>query len=561
MKVSVLSSSTWALASILLNVFALKDFQTLIQPKEIASECALATEANRDPKAHFARSTLVIELNVTAGRFESTFISFNTRTYNGEIPGKTIKVCMGDKLIVRLWNLLGEGTSNLTNLHVHGMEVTSKGNGDNVFVPVEPGHLRVYEYTINQSSTTHIYYHPHVHHLVNSQITGLMAGSIFIVENKYHPSYPRQLREMEEVVMILQGVCYMNCTNNRDNIHSALINRYISTKLEPNDLNPDIKIQPSNSMIKDLGQVHLFVNGQYGPTLHMSTKKCKRLRLVNAVANNMVELVVPGCAMYALGADGIYRNGSPVKKLVTMLSPGGRSDIALCCEKAGTFWMASDSSASRVEMLGLVNDHRVASQKVMKIVVSDCTLDTINATRDFHWKLPYDTQHLVDLRNIPASAIPLKNRYDYELSMDQKSGFQSPAGVTSAFGINRMPFEENYINHTMVIGQVQEWHISTNIVANNCGSNSVTGSPCRRVVHPFHLHGFPFQIIAKSQELDPEDLLHEIGQYRDTVLLHGDQKLVIRFIPPAYSLGDILTHCHISSHSDNGMAQIVRVIE
>lgn len=111
MRASVLLSGTWALASILLNVFALKDFQTLLQPEEIASECALATEANRDPKAHFARSTLVVELNVTAGRFESTFISFNTRTYNGEIPGKTIKVCMGDKLIVRLWNLLGEGTS------------------------------------------------------------------------------------------------------------------------------------------------------------------------------------------------------------------------------------------------------------------------------------------------------------------------------------------------------------------------------------------------------------------------------------------------------------------
>nr|CCA17527.1 conserved hypothetical protein [Albugo laibachii Nc14] len=560
MRASVVAIST--LASILHTNFALNDFQALIQPKIIASECALAMEANRDPEAQFKKGTLVVDLNVTAGRFESAYISFNTRTYNGQIPGKTIKVCEGDTLVVNLWNHLGEGSSNLTNLHVHGMEVSSMGQSDNVFVAVEPRQFRRYEYAIEQSITDHIYYHPHVHLLVSSQISGLMGGNIFIVENKYHPSYPRQLREMEEVVLLLQGVCYQNCTNNRDNIFNAIISRYgvSEQSLLPNELNPNIKIRPENSMIQDTKQVHIFVNGQYGPELHMSTNKCKRLRWTNALANNVVELVMPGCMMYAMGVDGIYRKGSPVQKAVNIISPGGRSDIALCCEKAGTYWMSSDSSSSRLGQLGFVNDHRAATQKVMKIIVSENATQEVNLIADFTWKLPYDTQHLVDLRTIPASSIPPANMYSYELSMDIKNMFVDAKGVKFAFGVNQKTYDDNYINHTMVVGQVQQWQISTKTVSDACDANPPSTTRCREMVHPFHLHGFPFQIVSKSENFDPDDLLHEIGEYRDTVLLRSGLKILIRFIPPAYAVGEILTHCHIASHSDNGMAQKVRVI-
>ena len=57
-----------------------------------------------------------------------------TYGYNGGLPGPTLMVRPGDRLLLRLVNALDE----VTNLHVHGLQVSPQGNGDNVFVEVGP---------------------------------------------------------------------------------------------------------------------------------------------------------------------------------------------------------------------------------------------------------------------------------------------------------------------------------------------------------------------------------------------------------------------------------------
>lgn len=84
--------------------------------------------------------------------------SLNVRAYEGSVPGPTLRVKPGDRLIVNLVNGLdlpegdpsvaGEGDGgvdraylegkveawpNVTNIHVHGLHVSPSGDGDNIY--------------------------------------------------------------------------------------------------------------------------------------------------------------------------------------------------------------------------------------------------------------------------------------------------------------------------------------------------------------------------------------------------------------------------------------------
>lgn len=83
--------------------------------------------------------------------------SFNVRAYEGSVPGPTLRVKPGDRLVVNLVNALdppagapleaeaggGQGEDslegkveawpNVTNVHVHGLHVSPSGVGDNIY--------------------------------------------------------------------------------------------------------------------------------------------------------------------------------------------------------------------------------------------------------------------------------------------------------------------------------------------------------------------------------------------------------------------------------------------
>lgn len=68
-----------------------------------------------------------------------------------------------------------------TNLHVHGLHVSPEGQGDDVFVTVEPGATHHYEIEVPADHPGGLFwYHPHRHGGVAQQIRGGMAGAIVI---------------------------------------------------------------------------------------------------------------------------------------------------------------------------------------------------------------------------------------------------------------------------------------------------------------------------------------------------------------------------------------------
>jgi len=71
--------------------------------------------------------------------------------------------------------------------------------------------------------------------------------------------------------------------------------------------------------------------------------------------------------------------------------------------------------------------------------------------------------------------------------------------------------------------------------------------------HPFHLHGFFFQILARNNQPEPADALLN----KDTIIvpMKSSLKLVARFDEP----GMWMYHCHILEHAEHGMMGEIHV--
>lgn len=79
-------------------------------------------------------------------------------TYNGQVPGPTLRANVGDRLRVRLVNRLPQATS----IHWHGLRLDNKMDGVPGVTqpPVEPGESFTYEFVLKDAGT--FWFHPHI---------------------------------------------------------------------------------------------------------------------------------------------------------------------------------------------------------------------------------------------------------------------------------------------------------------------------------------------------------------------------------------------------------------
>lgn len=96
--------------------------------------------------------------------------------YNDAYVPPVWRLRSGDSLIVTLHNRLSEPT----NLHFHGLDVSPLGNGDNVFLHIQPESDFTYHITIPQKHVGLFWFHPHMHGAVDRQIIGGISGGIIV---------------------------------------------------------------------------------------------------------------------------------------------------------------------------------------------------------------------------------------------------------------------------------------------------------------------------------------------------------------------------------------------
>ncbi|CEG49379.1 hypothetical protein F443_06937 [Plasmopara halstedii] len=581
------------LAIVIAVTSAMNDYKSFRQPIMYQSDCAkqitkLSTDSSSSgmgdrPTAMIEAGELRINLVVQVTRFTSDYVDFNTRSYSGHIPAPTIKVCPGDRLVVTVTNSLEGGKSNNTNLHLHGMHLPPVGNADNVMPDVVPGGQRIYSYDIRQDHPAGTFwYHSHTHGNVNSHLQGMMAGALIVVDRLN--DFPTELAAMEDLIVILQAFCIENCSNKHDDLQEAIENKYSHSR-KVSDQKDDDKVwdtdlevveNEADAPLNDTSLLTVFANGQYLPKLNFVAGEYKRMRLINAIANNVAELVTTygsGCMLEVIAMDGIYYT-RPKAKEVIVLPPGGRADVAIICTEIGTFYLETDCASSRNKLLGLVNQHRVPSQRIVQFNVVEREMNDLDIDLDITANfmhlpsvLPKRPAYMEDTIGTSKShpLIEKDRQYAFEFSVWMENDI--------VFGVNHETLNISNINHSMRVNEVQEWELSVTDYRKeslwNCNlddnATPATGhlsssSNCHTMNHPFHMHSTHFQISNMDDITDPDGVLFDLGDWRDTLpLFRGGVQ--IRFTPRDYMVGNLFAHCHIASHADGGMAQLVNVYD
>src|SRR5262245_24929186 len=97
--------------------------------------------------------------------------------YDGLYMPPVLRVQPGDTVRLTVQN----GGSLPTNVHYHGLNVSPRGAGDNVFIEIDPTTTFQYDMPIPSDHAVGLFwYHPHFHPRVNTEIAGGMSGGMIV---------------------------------------------------------------------------------------------------------------------------------------------------------------------------------------------------------------------------------------------------------------------------------------------------------------------------------------------------------------------------------------------
>lgn len=254
--------------------------------------------------------------------------------------------------------------ANTTNLHVHGLHVSQQFGQDDVLdVNIYPkGHANSsfdYEYEISayHAGGSH-WYHPHWHGSVTSQVGQGMTGAVIVEDSE--GEVPQWLARMREVVGVFNELAWNYFGDNASYYapydamngcfpfgssatfvcalqhRTALMAYIMNDTMFKSQRNPGFGFQPGETHPIE----HFFsVNGQYQPTLKVSTGEWVRFRMIYAGHNIPLKLALSsGCQWLLIAKDGVYLEEYPRKllnKSHVWLGPANRADVIMRCNEPG----------------------------------------------------------------------------------------------------------------------------------------------------------------------------------------------------------------------------------
>lgn len=417
----------------------------------------------------------VVEVELTAQESAVELIdgySTNIWSYNGEVPGPSIRMKLGDTLKVTLKNELSQPTT----IHWHGVRVPNDMDG----VPelnqeaVAPGESFVYEFTPKDAGT--FWYHPHVRSA--EQVERGLYGTV-IVEEPEAPAYDQDIVwVVDDWSLMKDGQIFPRFVTGHDLMHDGRWGNVIT------------------------------VNGSVDEQVDVSPGETIRLRMVNTSNGRIYRLQFGALKAEALAVDGLA-----AKKAFNPqgfeLAPGNRIDVAITIPEgsAGKTFTITDEFTRRPNRLGVLN--------VKESAQSD--------TRKSDILFPYNDA-------IPEWSAAHQLRPDKVYTLDASRGGMHGIEWT----INGKAYPE-YDPITLSYNTFNKIRFE-----NKSGR-----------LHPMHLHGQFFKVIARNGVPVDEPYM------RDTVLVHGKETVDIGIVP--MDKGVWANHCHILEHAEAGMMTILEV--
>ena len=148
----------------------------------------LAPTVLPDGTKQFELTTAITKWEVSPGK------TVDAMTYNGTVPGPTIKVDPGDHVRIVLHNTMPDSTS----IHFHGLITPNAMDGTTEVTqaPVKTGESFTYEWTVQSTPAVGMY---HSHHDAVKQVPDGLAGAIIVGAEPV----PAGVTVAQEQVMIL----------------------------------------------------------------------------------------------------------------------------------------------------------------------------------------------------------------------------------------------------------------------------------------------------------------------------------------------------------------------
>jgi len=485
----------------------------------------------------------VYELTIQAAEVVIDGTTYCLRTWNGSLPGPTLRIPSGTARQVRVDFTNAMTTEDLqtvgppggptydfnkANLHTHGLHVQPEmatGTAflaDNVLVHHTAGETAQYRFDIDEDEATRgrphepgtFWYHSHVHGSTAIQVANGMAGAI-IVEGTVDAL--AGISTAEERIFIMT--------------HIPLAG---ATPLPAGTACNDASLSINNFMLVAGAPTSVQVNGLIKPRIVVPPGQVERWRLVHGGVTQQMDLQIfastddsctatTGAALnfHQIAQDGITFPAANQRDHVFM-APGNRADIMVTAPSTdGVYCLAYDQAGA-----------------TMVVAILEVASGAGTATG----AVPSDS-------DLASSALPLISCSDpvdgtqdaiFSQQVDSTSGAECEGGPPGGlkFNINCKTFNPA-TPRVITVNRTEEWALSSE------GGGS----------HPFHIHVNPFQVCSGTINGEAQT-----PHWRDTVWVDqtGGTALTFRTVYENYT-GSFVNHCHKLHHEDQGMMEIVRI--
>jgi FtsP/CotA-like multicopper oxidase with cupredoxin domain len=464
------------------------------------------------------------------------------QTYEGTFPGPTLVICPGDDVRVRLVNRI----STPTNLHVHGLHVSPRGDGDNVYRELSPLRSQTYDYALPDDHEPGAYwYHPHHHMFVAPQIFAGLSGAIVV-----RGGLDKLLAGVPQRLMMIQSTEL--CGGDGRSVPFPITGSAQGSGSEScSDPGTVIPVALTNERFTPL-----LVNGAINPTARIRPGEIQRWRIFNANDNRIVDLKLRGQSLQVLAEDGnTLRRMRPATHL--RIGPGSRRELLVRGGPPGSYPLTALPFA---QFPG--GDKPDRKTKGGGPTPNQTVLTVVSSGRPAHDRFPRGELNApVDLRAkhvdrsrticfnerpVPAGTTAPHAPDSHEPPMAASAPAADGNCVAprddeftarTDFLINGMTFDPAHVAVTMKLDSVEEW---TLVNANT-------------EWHTFHIHVNPFQVVSVNGVRTSGVL------YEDNVALAPKSRTVIRMNPVDFT-GKFVIHCHVANHEDRGMMAAVQVL-
>ena len=412
--------------------------------------------------------------------------------YNGTIPGPTIHVERGTRVIAKVRNRLPErhpmfGHEFATSTHLHGNASLPEYDGYASDV-TRPGQQKIYQWPTKYNAARTLWYHDHgVHHTAENVYSGL-AGQYHIHDATERALLPSRSRF--DVPLTVSDVMFAADGNlgYDDRLHSGL-----------------------------WGDV-ILVNGVPWPVMQVQ-RRVYRFRMLNAsISRSYRPTLFPQGAVHMVGTDAGLM---PRSREVTWWRHGTAERYEFLID------FRNYAPGTRVELRNLSNDNNRDYDHTDKIMAFDVTDEPVD-TSDPTWNLIPDRLTDSEVMNLTPGMAARRRHLRLKKS-----------DITNRWSINDRTWEDVIASGFREVvadpdlDDVEIWTFD-----NRSGG----------WFHPVHTHLVDQKILSRNgaapfaYELGPKDVIYVgEGEAVDVIMKFGPHR------------GRYMIHCHNLPHEDHDM--------